>query len=63
MFLGILILGFFILTLILCACMKVSSECSKLEEKEQIKRLYNNQLFDGTTKDSCTYESLRYSES
>lgn len=62
MFLGILISGFFILTLILCACMKVSSECSRLEEKEQIKMLYNKQLFDDATKDSYTYESLRYSE-
>lgn len=63
MFLGILILFFFILTLILCACLKVSSECSRLEEKEQIKRLYDKKLFDDAIKDSYTYESLRYSES
>ena len=54
MFLGILISGFFILTLVLCACMKVSSECSRLEEKEQIKMLYNKILFDDATKDSYT---------
>lgn len=63
MFLGILISGFFILTLVLCACMKVSSDCSRLEEKEQIKMLYNKQLFDDATKGSYTYEKLRYSES
>lgn len=58
MFLGILISGFFILTLVLCACMKVSSECSRLEEKEQIKMLYNKILFDDATKDSYTYKKI-----
>ena len=61
MFLGILILGFFILTLY--SCLKVSSECSRLEEKEHINKLCNNKLINDATKASYTYENLHHSES
>ena len=61
MFLGVLILG--LMSIVLYACLKVSSECSRLEEKEQIKELYNKILFDDATKDSYTYEKLHRSES
>lgn len=61
MFLGILILGFFILTLY--SCLKVSSECSRLEEKEQIKKLYNKKFVNDATKSSYTYAKLHNSES